>query len=123
MSLNKGIRYIGFLCIMPDSRSLSTEIVERMIRGVAPSEICLLLGEMVMKGTAFLLAVVVAGATIAFAPAQEAAGFKVAKVELVPNSEQDLKTSTFYRDRPIIQAAPSADKGGEPLKLPTYRSY
>jgi hypothetical protein len=54
--------------------------------------------------------------------AQELPDLKVVKVEIVPNSEKDLKDA-FFRDRPIIEVAPPPEKGGERLQLPTYRQY
>jgi len=55
--------------------------------------------------------------------AEELPDLKVVKVEIVPNSEQDLKSDAFFRGRPIIEVAPTPEKGGERLQLPTYRQY
>jgi hypothetical protein len=55
--------------------------------------------------------------------AQELPELKVVKVEIVPNSERDLESAAFFRGRPIIEAAPAPDKGGERLQLPSFRSY
>jgi len=48
---------------------------------------------------------------------------KVVKVETVPNSEKDLKEDAFRRGREILEVAPTPDKGGKRLQLPTYRQY
>lgn len=55
--------------------------------------------------------------------AQELPDLKVVKVEIVPNSEKDLKGDAFWRGRSIIEVAPTPEKGGERLQLPTYRQY
>jgi hypothetical protein len=54
--------------------------------------------------------------------AQELPDLKVVKVEIVPNSEKDLKDA-FFCGRPILEVAPTPEKGGARLQLPTYRSY
>jgi hypothetical protein len=45
--------------------------------------------------------------------AQELPDLKVVKVEIVPNSEKDYLTDAFFRGRPIIEVAPTPEKGGE----------
>jgi hypothetical protein len=52
---------------------------------------------------------------------QELPDLKVIKVEIVPNSVKD--NDAFFRGRPILEVAPTPEKGGERLQLPTYRSY
>jgi hypothetical protein len=84
--------------------------------------LCIVFTEEIVMLRTSLLATAGLALAVTFAVAQGPPTFKVVKVELVPNSEQDPKNSTFFRDRPIIEAAPSANKG-ELLKLPTYRSY
>jgi hypothetical protein len=56
------------------------------------------------------------------APGQQQPDVKVVKVEIVPNSAKDLEDA-FFRGRPILEVAPTPEKGGERLRLPTYRSY
>jgi hypothetical protein len=69
-----------------------------------------------------LIAAVVISLAGSAALAQELPDLKVVKVEIVPNSEKDLKDA-FFRDRPIIEVAPTPEKGGERLQLPAYRGY
>lgn len=52
---------------------------------------------------------------------QELPDLKVIKVEIVPNSVKD--NDAFFRGRPILEVAPTPQKDGERLQLPTYRSY
>jgi hypothetical protein len=54
--------------------------------------------------------------------AEELPALKVVKVEIVPNSAKDLNDA-FFRGRPILEVAPTPEKDGERLQLPTYRSY
>jgi hypothetical protein len=56
------------------------------------------------------------------ASGQQQPELKVVKVEIVPNSAKDAN-DPFFRGRPVVEAAPTPEKGGERLRLPTYRSY
>lgn len=77
-----------------------------------------------MRRVVLALPVCVAFALGSAAPPQNRPDLKIAKVEIVPNSVEDLQRDAFFRGRPLIQAAPNPQKeGDERLRLPTNRSY
>src|SRR5262249_60506643 len=75
-----------------------------------------------MRNLAPVIAAVVIPLAGSAASAQELPDLKVVKVEIVPNSVKD-SNDAFFRGRPILEVAPTPEKGGERLQLPTYRSY
>jgi hypothetical protein len=79
-------------------------------------------GGSVMRKLAPVIVAVVIPLVGSPASGQELPDLKVVKVEIVPNSVKDSKDA-FFRDRPVLEVAPVAEKDGERLQLPTYRSY
>jgi hypothetical protein len=76
-----------------------------------------------MRKAVLALPVCIAFGLSSTALAEDQPEFKVIKVEIVPNSEADLKQDAFFRGRPLIEVAPTPEKGNERFRLPTYRSY
>src|SRR5262249_31099014 len=76
----------------------------------------------IMRNFVSAIVVVVICLAGSAALAQELPDLKVVKVEIVPNSVKDLN-DPFFRGRPILEVAPTPEKDGERLQLPTYRQY
>ena len=91
-------------------------------RGVFPVGLLLSHGESIMRNLVPTIAAVVISLAGSAALAEELPALKVVKVEIVPNSAKDLN-DPFFRGRPILEVAPTPEKDGERLQLPTYRSY
>jgi hypothetical protein len=75
-----------------------------------------------MRKLAPLIPSVVASLVCPVALAQELPDLNVIRVEIVPNSVKDTDDA-FFRGRPVLEVAPTPEKGREKLKMQVSRSY
>jgi hypothetical protein len=85
-----------------------------------------------MRKDVLALAVFLTLVVVGTASAADLPDLKIAKVEIVPYSEKDLKQDAFWQGRAMVEFVPAGENGAKPakakagderLQLPTYRSY